>query len=107
MEDEQPTILDYGSGADISWSDYQENSEGLVLHQHHYTEDFLKEHSAHRTARKRLTSGEPDHFRKDDPLPPDPDSAEHQTWIKRGQRVLGGLLWLSTRTRPVSPLPRF
>ena len=25
---------------------------------------------------------------------------EHQEWIKRGQRILGGLLWLSTRTRP-------
>ena len=47
-----------------------------------------------------MTSGEPDHFRKDDPLPPDASNPEHLEWIKRGQRILGGLLWLSTRTRP-------
>ena len=74
--------------------------QGLLLHQHYYTEDLLKEHSSHITARKRMTSGEPDHFRKDDPLPPDASNPEHLEWIKRGQRILGGLLWLSTRTRP-------
>ena len=35
-----------------------------------------------------MTSGEPDHFRKEDPLPPNPSNAEHQEWIKRGQRIL-------------------
>ena len=74
--------------------------EGLLLHQHHYTNDLLAEHSSHITARKRLTSGEPDHFKKDDPLPPDATSPDHQEWVKRRQRILGGLLWLSTRTRP-------
>ena len=74
--------------------------EGLLLHQHHYTNDLLAEHSSHITARKRLTSGEPDHFKKDDPLPPDATNPDHQEWVKRGQRILGGLLWLSTRTRP-------
>ena len=74
--------------------------EGLLLHQHHYTNDLLNEHSSHITARKRLTSGEPDHFKKDDPLPPDATNPDHQEWVKRGQRILGGLLWLSTRTRP-------
>ena len=34
--------------------------QGLLLHQHYYTEDLLKEHSSHITARKRMTSGEPD-----------------------------------------------
>ena len=29
-----------------------------------------------------------------------PSIPEHQEWIKRGQRILGGLLRLSTRTRP-------
>ena len=38
--------------------------EGLLLHQHHYTNDLLNEHSSHITARKRLTSGEPDHFKE-------------------------------------------
>ena len=74
--------------------------DGILLHQHFYTEDFLQEHSPHITARKRQTSGEPDHFIKADPLPPDPSNADHNEWIKRGQRILGGLLWLSTRTRP-------
>ena len=74
--------------------------DGILLHQHFLTEDLLQEHSSHITARKRQTSGEPDHFIKTDSLPPDPKNADHNEWIKRGQRVLGGLLWLSTRTRP-------
>ena len=56
--------------------------EGLLLHQHHYTNDLLAEHSSHITARKRLTSGEPDHFKKDDPLPPDATNPDHQEWVK-------------------------
>ena len=74
--------------------------DGLYLHQHHYTEDLLLEHASHLPARKRTTSGEPDHFKKDSPLLPDPSIPEHYEWIKRGQRILGGILWLSTRTRP-------
>ena len=66
--------------------------DGILLHQHFYTEDLLQEHSPHITARKRQTSGEPDHFIKADPLPPDPNNADHNEWIKRGQRILGGLL---------------
>ena len=74
--------------------------DGLLLHQHHYTLDFLREHSSHISARKRTTSGEPEHFRRETPLPPDPTNVEHQQWVKIGQKILGGLLWLSTRTRP-------
>ena len=33
-------------------------------------------------------------------MPPDATNPDHQEWVKRGQRILGGLLWLSTRTRP-------
>ena len=33
-------------------------------------------------------------------MPPDPSIPQHFEWIKRGQRILGGILWLSTRTRP-------
>ena len=58
---------------------------GLLLHQHNYTEELFREHSAHIAARKRMTSGEPDHFRKEDPLPPNPSNPDHQEWIKRGQ----------------------
>ena len=75
-------------------------AEGILLHQKLYTEDLLQEHSPHITARRRTTSGEPEHFKKEAPLPPDPSNPEHQEWIKRGQRILGGFLWLSTRTRP-------
>ena len=74
--------------------------DGLLLHQHHYTQDFLREHSAHISARKRTTSGEPEHFRREPPLPPDPLDPQHQEWVKIGQRILGAILWLSTRTRP-------
>ena len=74
--------------------------DGLLLHQHHYTLDFLREHSSHISARKRTTSGEPEHFRTETPLPPDPINVEHQQWVKIGQKILGGLLWLSTRTHP-------
>ena len=74
--------------------------DGILLHQHHYTQELLRNHSSHISARKRNTSGEPTHFQKDPPLPPDPANSEHQRWIKIGQRILGGLLWLSTRTRP-------
>ena len=83
-------------------------TDGLLLHQHNYTEELLREHSSHITARKRMTSGEPDHFRNEDSLPPNPSNPEHQEWIKRCQRILGGLQWLSTRTRPdlVLPSPR-
>ena len=46
-------------------------SVGLMLHQHFYTEDFLKEYGPCVSARKRSTAGEPDHFKKQDPEPPD------------------------------------
>ena len=74
---------------------------GLLLHQHHYTEELLSEHaSIHITARKRTTTGEPEHFNKQAPLPPDHNNIDHLEWIKIGERVLGAMLWLSTRTQP-------
>ena len=45
-------------------------------------------------------SGEPEHFRRETPLPPDPSNSEHEEWVKIGQKILGGLLWFSTRARP-------
>ena len=75
-------------------------SVGLMLHQRFYTEDFLKEYGPFVSARKRNTAGEPDHFKKQDPEPPDLTNPDHAEWMKRGQRILGGLLWFSTRTRP-------
>ena len=72
--------------------------DGLLLHQHNYTEELLREHSSHITARKRMTSGEPDHFRNEDPLPPNPSNPEHQEWIKRGQRILAG--WIAMAFYP-------
>ena len=48
---------------DLTW--------GLMLHQHFYTEDFVKEYGPFVSARNRNTAGEPDHFKKDDPEPHD------------------------------------
>ena len=77
------------------------SSEGeLQLSTRFYTEDFLKEYGPFVSARKRNTADEPDHFKKKDPEPPDLSNTDHPEWVKRGQRILGGLLWLSTRTRP-------
>ena len=64
--------------------------DGLLLHQHHYTLDFLREHSSHVSARKRTTSAEPEHFRRETPLPPDSTNIEHQQWVKIGQKIVGG-----------------
>ena len=74
--------------------------DGILFHQQLYADDLLQEHAPHMSARKRTTSSEPEHFQKEAPLPPNPSIPEHQEWIKRGQLILGGLLWLSTRTRP-------
>ena len=48
-----------------------------MLHQHFYTEDFLKEYGPYTSARKRNTAGEPDHFKKQQPEPPDLSNADH------------------------------
>ena len=74
--------------------------EGILLRQHHYTQDCLRERCSHIPVCKRTTSGEPEHFRRETPLPPDPSNSEHQEWAKIGQKILGGSLWLSTRARP-------
>ena len=71
--------------------------DGLLLHQHNYTEELLREHSSHHSKKEN------DHWRARSLLegrPPNPNNPEHQEWIKRGLRILGGLLWLSTRTQP-------
>ena len=34
--------------------------DDLLLHQHHYTQDFLREHSSQISGRKRTISGEPE-----------------------------------------------
>ena len=73
--------------------------DGVLLRQHHYTQDLLHDHPSYITARRRSASGEPDHFQRDPPLPPDPTNSEHQTWIKVGQRILGSYSGF-TRARP-------
>ena len=73
-------------------------SLGLMLHPHFHTENFLKAYGFFVLARKRAV-GELDPFKKDDPEPSDLSNADHVGWVKRGQRTLGGSLWLSTRTR--------
>ena len=72
----------------------------MVLHQANYTEMFLEEHGSSIPNRGRWTTGEAKHFSKEQPQPPDQANPEHLEWIKKGQRIIGALLWLSTRTRP-------
>ena len=76
------------------------SSFGILLHQRVYTEAILDEYKDVIPQRKRVTTGEPEHFDKSPPIVPDLNNPEHAAWIKRGQKVLGALLWLSTRTRP-------
>ena len=76
---------------------------GILLHQHHYTQDFLREHSAHISARKRITSGKPENFKSDSPyllIPLTLNIRNGSNVDREILRILGGLLWLSTRTRP-------
>ena len=61
---------------------------------------FLEEHGSSIPNRTRWTTGDAEHFKKEQPQPPDQANPEHLEWIKRGQRIIGALLWLSTRTRP-------
>ena len=72
---------------------------GLLLHQKTYTEAFLEEYKDVTPKRQRATTGEPEHFDKDAKSPPDMTNPEHVEWVKRAQKILGALLWLSTRTR--------
>ena len=55
----------------------EKKEEGLLLHQHNYTEDLLKEHASRLPARKRTTTGDPEHFKKMPPPPPNPSNPEH------------------------------
>ena len=73
---------------------------GLLLHQKTYTEALLEEYQDVTPKRQRATTGEPEHFDKDAKSPPDMTNPEHVEWVKRAQKILGALLWLSTRTRP-------
>ena len=73
---------------------------GLLLHQKTYTEALLEEYQDVTPKRQRATTGEPEHFDKDAKSPPDMTNPEHVEWVRRAQKILGALLWLSTRTRP-------
>ena len=95
----EPQYLSFTQNLTFLGVTIEKKEEGLLLHQRNYTENLLKEHAAHLPARKRTASGDPEHFKKVAPPPPDPSNPEHQEWIKRGQRILGGVLWLSTRAR--------
>ena len=75
-------------------------SVGLLLHQKTYAEAFLEEYKDVTPKRQRATTGEPEHFAKDAKSPPDMTNPEHVEWVKRAQKILGALLWLSIRTRP-------
>ena len=69
-------------------------SVGLLLHQRAYTEAFLEEYKD--VTPRRKTTREPEHYDKDAKSPPDTSNPEHVEWVKRAQKILGALLWLST-----------
>ena len=78
----------------------QQLPQGIFLHQYNYTDSLLEEYGSSIPSRSRWTTGDSEHFQKETPQPPDQNNPEHLEWIKRGQRILGAFLWLSTRTRP-------
>ena len=80
----------------------QRSPSGLFLHQVQYAELLLEEHASHIPKRTRTTTGEAESFKEEQnpSQPPDLNNPEHLEWIKIGQRIIGALLWLSTRTRP-------
>ena len=97
----EPQYLSFTQSLIFPGVTIEKKEEGLLLHQHNYTEDLLKKHASHLPTRKRTTAGDPEHFKKVPP-PPDPSNSEHLEWIKRGQQILGGVLWLvhQNKTRP-------
>ena len=75
-------------------------SVGLLLHQRTYTEAFLEEYKDVTPKRKRATTGEPEHYDKNAKSALDMTNPEHVEWVRRAQKIVGALLWLSARTRP-------
>ena len=80
----------------------QRSPSGLFLHQAQYAELPLEEHASHIPKRARTTTGEAESFEEEQnpAQPPDMSNPGHLSWIKLGQKIIGALLWLSTRTRP-------
>ena len=78
----------------------QRSPSGLFLHQVQYAELLLEEHASHIPKRARTTTGEAESFKEEQNPSPDQNNPEHLEWIKIGQRIIGALLWFSTRTRP-------
>ena len=82
-----PQYLSQGSELPFLGLTVQRPPRGLFLHQVQYAELLLEEHASHIPKRTRTQ-------------PPDLNNPEDLEWIKIGQRIIGALLWLSTRTRP-------
>ena len=97
-----PQYLSQSSALPFLGLTIQRSCEGLFLHQVQYAELVLEEHASHIPGRARTTTGEAENFKEEQhpTQPPDMSNPEHLEWIKLGQRIIGSLLWLSTRTRP-------
>ena len=96
----EPVLLTPGMEFSFLGITLELTTVGLLLHQKTYTEALLEEYQDVTPKRQRATTGEPEHFDKDAKSPPDMTNPEHVEWVKRAQKILGALLWLSTRTRP-------
>ncbi len=77
-------------------------SHGLYIQQHKYAEDLVKRHVGEFGTRSRMTTAAPEGFSQStkDIVKPDLSNPEHLKIVKFSQQVLGGMLWLSTRSRP-------
>ena len=54
---------------------------GILLHQCAYTDALIEEFKDVTPSRKRSTTGEPEHFSKLPPSPPDLRNPDHMTWV--------------------------
>ena len=97
-----PQYLSYGNDLPFLVLTSQRSRQWLFLLQVQYAELLLEEHASFIPARGKTTTGEAENFKEEQhpTQPPDQSNPEHWEWIKLGQRIIGGPLWLSTRMRP-------
>ena len=62
----EPQYLSFTQGLTLLGVTIEKKEEGLLLHQHHYTKDLLKEHACSLDQQEREPPiGDPEHFQED------------------------------------------
>ena len=103
MEHQRPAILKPRPGAAILRSGNHEIPRRAILAPvFQYAEILLEEHASYIPGRDRATIQEAENFKEEQnpSQPPDQSNPEHLSWTSLVQKMIGALLWLSTRTRP-------